>query len=142
MHAQSGETGDAAELLARWGPRGRFDGGYNNVSTLAGQVAAIKETHHFYPLLFYFRFEDSFYAMSRVLLIALDAAALIRTALDPRELAWLQESAALTELERSSALLLHTMNQNFPVPSGTPVQSAHSSERWRLRYEQALQRLR
>jgi hypothetical protein len=24
MHVQSGETGDAAELLARWGPRGRF----------------------------------------------------------------------------------------------------------------------
>ena len=26
VHAQSGDTGDAAELLARWGPRGRFDG--------------------------------------------------------------------------------------------------------------------
>jgi hypothetical protein len=51
MHAQSGETGDAAELIARWGPRGRFDGGYNNLSTLAGEMAAIKETHHFYPVL-------------------------------------------------------------------------------------------
>ena len=73
VHGQSGETGDAAELLARWGPRGRFDGGYNNLSTLAGEVAAIKETHHFYPVLFYFRFEDTFYGMSRVLLIVLDA---------------------------------------------------------------------
>ena len=36
LHAQSAETGDAAELIARWGPRGRFDGGYNNLSTLAG----------------------------------------------------------------------------------------------------------
>src|SRR4029079_8521856 len=33
IQGQSGETGDAAELLARWGPRGRFDGGYNNLST-------------------------------------------------------------------------------------------------------------
>src|SRR5437764_5220153 len=88
MQAQSGESGDAAELIARWGPRGRFDGGYNNVSTLAGEVAAIKETHHFYPLLFYFRFEHAFYAMSRVLLMSLDAAALVRTALDSRELGW------------------------------------------------------
>src|SRR5438105_5844238 len=95
LQAQSGETGDAAELLARWGPRGRFDAGYNNLSTLAGEVAAIKETHHFYPVLFYFRFEDAHYAMSRILLIALDAAALVHTALDPRELGWLQESAAL-----------------------------------------------
>jgi len=141
MHAQSAETGDAAELIARWGPRGRFDGGYNNLSTLAGEVAALKETHHFYPLLFYFRFADSFYAMSRVLLMALDAAALVRTALDPRELGWLQESAALTELELSSGLLLRTLNQNFPVHSGTSADNARSRERWRLRYEQALQRL-
>src|SRR5205085_4103609 len=115
VHAQSGETGDAAELLAHWGPRGRFDSGYTNLSTVAGEFAAIKETHHFYPVLFYFRFTDDFYAMSRLLLVALDAAALIRTALEPRELGWLQESAALAELEQSSTLLLRTLNQNFPV---------------------------
>jgi len=142
VHAQSGETGDAAELLARWGPRGRFDGGYNNLSNLAGEIAAMKETHHFYPVLFYFRFEDAFYAPSRLLLVALDAAALVRTALDPRELGWLQESAALAELERTSALLLRTLNQNFPVHDATTVESMHSPERWRVRYWQALLRLR
>lgn len=142
VHAQSGETGDAAELIARWGPGGRFDGGYNNLSTLAGQVAAIKETHHFYPVLFYFRFEESFYAASRMLLMTLDAAALIRTALDPRELGWLQKSAGLAELERSSALLLRTLTENFPVHHRSSVESAQSRERGRLRYERALLRLR
>jgi hypothetical protein len=141
VHAQSGETGDAAELLARWGPRGRFDGGYNNLSTLASQVVAIKETHHFYPVLFYFRFEDAFYALSRILLVAFDTAALIRTALDSRELGWLQESAALAELEGTSALLLRTLNQHFPVQPRPPADTAGSPERCRLRYEQALQRL-
>ena len=142
VQGQSGETGDAAELLARWGPRGRFDGGYNNLSTLAGEFAAIKETHHFYPVLFYFRFEESYYSASRMLLTALDAAALIRTALDPRELGWLQESAALAELEGSSALLLRTLTQNFPVHDEPSADSPQSRERWRLRYGQALQRLR
>jgi len=80
--------------------------------------------------------------MSRVLLIALDATALVRTALDQRELGWLQESAALTELERTSSLLLRTLNQNFLGHSGAPAESAQSRERWRLRYEHALQRLR
>jgi hypothetical protein len=141
MHAQSGETGDAAELLIRWGPRGRFEGGYSNLSTLAGGVASMKETHHFYPLLFYFRFEDAYYAPSYILLVALDAAALVRTALDPRELGWLQESAALAELERTSRLLLGTLNQNFPVHV-VAAESAGSRERWGLRYEKALQRLR
>ncbi|MEA2464946.1 MAG: hypothetical protein QOJ98_2693 [Acidobacteriota bacterium] len=139
VHAQSGETGDAAELIARWGPSGRFDGGYNNLSTLAGQVAASKETHHFYPVLFYFRFEDAFYAPSRILLITLDAAALIRTALDPRELGWLQKSAALAELEQTSGMLLRTLDENFPVHHAAATQTR---EQWRLRYERALQRLR
>jgi hypothetical protein len=142
VHTQSGETGDAAELLARWGPRGRFEGGYNNLSTVAGELAAIKETHHFYPVLFYFRFEDAFYAPARILLIALDAAALVRTALDPRELGWLQESAALAELERAGALLLRTLNQSFPVDDEPSLDSARSPDRWRLRYAQALLRLR
>lgn len=142
VQGQSGETGDAAELLAHWGPQGRFDGGYNNLSTLAGQVAAIKETHHFYPVLFYFRFEDPFYAMSRVLLVFLDAAALIRTALDPRELGWLRESAALIELDGTSRRLLHTLTENFPVHADPSVNSPQSHERWRTRYDQALARLR
>jgi hypothetical protein len=142
VHAQSGETGDAAELVARWGPDGRFDGGYNNLSTLAGQVAAIKETHHFYPVLFYFRFEEAFYAASRVLLVTLDAAALIRTALDPRELGWLQRSAGLAELERTSALLLRTLRGNFPVHPAPPDDGPASRQRARLRYERALLRLR
>ncbi len=142
VHTQSGETGDAAELLAHWGPQGRFDGGYNNISTLAGEFAAIKETHHFYPVLFYFRFDETFYAASRTLLIALDASALIRTALDPRELGWLQQSAAVSELERSSNLLLRTLTGHFPVHVEPSANNAGSRERSRLRYEQAIVRLR
>jgi hypothetical protein len=110
--------------------------------TLAGELAAMKESHHFYPVLFYFRFEHAFYAPSRILLIALDAVALARTALDPRELGWLQESAALAELERASALLLRTLNENFPVHHGPRADSPPAPEQWRLRYEKALLRLR
>jgi hypothetical protein len=142
MHSQSGDTGDAAELIARWGPRGRFDGGYNNLSTLAGDMAAIKEMHHFYPVLFYFRFEDAFYAPSRILLLALDAAALVRTVLDPRELGWLQESAAVAELEHAAALLLHTLTRSFPVHDEASVHSQRLPDRSQLRYAQAVVRLR
>ena len=142
VHAQSGETGDAAELLARWGPRGRFEGGYTNLSTLAGEFAAIKETHHFYPVLFYFRFSEVYYAPSRVLLVALESVALIRTALDPGELGWLQRSAALAELEWAAGMLLCTIDENFPVGHRPSAITPESRERWRLRYERALRRLR
>lgn len=142
MHGQSGETGDAAEMIARWGPRGRFEGGYNNLSTLAGGMAGSKETHHFYPVLFYFRFEDVFYAPPRMLLLALDAAALVRTALDPRELGWLRDSAALGELERTSTLLLRTLQERFPVPDAPRPDGTRMQERWSQRYAQALARMR
>ena len=75
-------------------------------------------------------------------MVALDAAALIRTALGPRELGWLQKSAGLAELERTSALLLRTLEQNFPVHHGPSADSTQSRERGRLRYERALLRLR
>lgn len=125
MHTQGGETGDAAELIARWGPGGRFDGGYNKLSTLAGEMAAIKETHHFYPVLFYFRFEDAFYAPSRLLLIALDTAALIRTGLDPRELGWLQQSAALAELDAPPPCCCAPSPRAFPRTTHRPRTASH-----------------
>jgi hypothetical protein len=41
----------------------------------------VKEAHHFYPVLFYFRFEDPRYAVSRFSLVVLDAVSLLRSAL-------------------------------------------------------------
>lgn len=142
VHGQSGDTGDAAELVARWGPRGRFDGGYNNLYTIAADMAAIKETHHFYPVLFYFRFEEVFYAPPRFLLVALEAVALVRTALDPRDLGWLQDSAALAELDGASAMLLHTLRESFPGHDRRPVDGARAHERWSRRYGSAVARMR
>lgn len=40
-----------------------------------------KEAHHFYPVLFYFRFDDAYHSVSRSALVALDTVSLIRSAL-------------------------------------------------------------
>jgi hypothetical protein len=77
-----------------------------------------------------------------MLLVALDAAALVRTALDPGEMGWLQESAAMAELEGGSTLLLRTLTENFPVGDGPSADDRQSQDRGRWRYEQALRRLR
>ena len=66
----------------------------------------------------------------------------MRTALDSNELGWLQESAALVELERTSTMLLRTLNKNFPMQPEPSASSASSGDRWVRRYDQALQRLR
>lgn len=141
MEAQSGQTGNAAEVLARWSPRGSLEGVESRLSTLAGEFAEFKEMYHFYPVLFYFRFKEVHYATPRILLVALDTVTLIRTILDPHKAGWLRESAALNELDRTTAMLLQTLNQAFPVNDRKFVASAQCPERRRVRYEQAQRRL-
>jgi hypothetical protein len=65
IHTLSGETGDAAELLAHLFANNQLSAGYNNLSELASEVTAAKEAHHFYPVLFYFRFPEPHYSVSR-----------------------------------------------------------------------------
>ena len=58
------ETGDAALLVAGLGPGGEWSHGTSVLWELAAEMAATKEAHHFYPVLFYMRFEQSFYSLS------------------------------------------------------------------------------
>src|SRR5215208_853313 len=113
VHILSSETGDAAEVVARLGPRGQFDGGYQNIMEWAAETAQVKESHQFYPILFYFRFREPFYSISRTALTSLDTVTLIKTALDDKEYGWLKESAAVDDLWRGALLELKILAQNF-----------------------------
>ena len=58
-------------------------------------MRAVKESHHFYPVLVYFRFNEPYYRLSRLTTILLDAVTLIKSGLDDEEFASLKESAAV-----------------------------------------------
>ena len=139
----SAQREDAAELIARLGPQGQFQSGYANLSELSGAVAEMKETHHFYPVLFYFRFPVTYYSVSSISMVSLDAVSLIRSALDEQEYGWLQESGAVTELWAASRLAITSLAETFlpegAAPPGPP--SAEVEERWGRRYRGALHRL-
>src|SRR5512142_2569595 len=51
VHLRSGETGDAAEVIARLGPEGEFDAGYQVIASWADETAEVKESHAFYDML-------------------------------------------------------------------------------------------
>jgi hypothetical protein len=140
IHALSGESGDAAELLAHLFANDQLSAGYNNLSQLAAEVTDAKEAHHFYPVLFYFRFHEPFYSVSRSWLVALDAVALIRSAL-PKEADWLKQSGAVTQLSVAALLLLTTLNEVFlqKKPSAEADDADHRL--WSVRFENALRRL-
>ena len=140
IHALSGETGDAAELLAHLFANNQLSAGYNNLSELAAEVTDAKEAHHFYPILFYFRFPEPFYAVSRSWLIALDAVSLIRTAL-PKDADWLKQSGAVTQIWSSGLLLLSTLDRVFLQEKAAAEVSAADRQLWHVRFDHARQRL-
>ena len=137
----SAQTGDAVELVTRLFPEGQTSAGYNVMVQWASAMTSVKETHYFYPVLCYFRFTDARYSMARSALVTLEAAALIRTALDARHFGWIRRSAALEQLEGSARMLLETLARE----SGTPAAHADRSgaaEGWQRRFTSALARLR
>src|SRR5215211_8358131 len=132
VHILSSETGDAAEVIAHLGPQGQFDGGYNNIVDWSAETATVKESHHFYPMLFFFRFREPFYSVSRTTLTSLDTVSLIKSALDNEQYGWLKESAAIDDLWRGTMMELQTLAKEFlPHEDLDAPPDPQTHERWR-----------
>ena len=102
-----------------------------------------KEGHHFYPVLFYFRFREPFYAVSRITLVCLDTVSLIKSALSDEKAGWLKKSAAVFQLWCVSLMLVSTLERNYLGGVPQPADAdAVPREMWRERYCSALDRLR
>src|SRR4029079_599505 len=133
LHLNSGKTGDAAEVVSRIMPRGRDDFAASVLSDLGSNLADLRETHHFYPVLAYFRFPEPFYGVSYITRMSLDCASLIRSALDPGRYSSLQEGGAMAEIWNGSLLLLDTVEHALGASSGGRRSKSGTAE-WRGRY--------
>jgi hypothetical protein len=138
-------TADPAVLLAGLGPQGRFDSGYTVVANLATSLTAIKEAHHQYPLLFFYRPYQPASSIPQIAFIALDTVTLLRTALDDGQYRWLKESAAVEHLGGLASILVKTLEYTFT--SGAAPGTRDERERavhhdaWCARYRAALRQL-
>ncbi len=143
----TGETGDAAEFVAGLGPNGDFNNATSRLSNMAEGIADVKETHHFYEMLVYFRFPETYYAVTSLAGIALDTVSLIKSALDDERFATLKESAAVQDLWHASQRLLGVIADGL-LPGGRSPNDAPSPpdaatrERWLRRYRAAVRRLK
>ncbi|HSU12915.1 hypothetical protein [Longimicrobium sp.] len=145
IHLLSGQTADAAELLAGLGSGGDFSSGYTVLNEMAVEVSATKEGHHFYPVLFYFRFTEPLYAISRITLMSLDSVSLIKSALHDEEYGRLKESGPVEQLWRGAIILAGSLEDTFlrgGSPDGAASPDAATRERWERRYAAAVRRLR
>jgi hypothetical protein len=144
LQTLSDDTGDAAELIAGLGPQGQFNSGFTTLSTLAFNASAIKESHHFYPLLFYFRFPEPYYSVSQTTTVLFDTVSLLKSAISDEDYSWLKESATVAQCWRSAILLVGMLEDIFlhgqPAQLRTPADAA-AREQWRKRYMAALDRM-
>ncbi|MFL6696937.1 MAG: ion channel [Vitreoscilla sp.] len=127
IKGMSGGSSNAAELIARWGPEGRFETGYSSLSELVGELAEVHEAHHLYPLLFYFRFDTRYPNTSLYLGTLLEADTLVQCALDDAQFGWLKRSAAVCQLHRNSDDFLRLLERVFVAerfPASTAATSA------------------
>jgi hypothetical protein len=131
----SGGTGSAVDMLIHLMPGGESDNAVSELGNLSRSLAATKEAHHFYPLLFYFRFRDPTYSVSRLSFVLLDLTTLIRTVLDRQQYRSLAASAAVISLQKGTFLLLETLERNFPTRGtrsiGASDPYAASVEEWK-----------
>ena len=145
IHFSQGAQVMLPELLARLGPQGQFNAGYTNLSELGVEMTQAKEAHHFYPVMFYFRFSDPYHSVSRSTLVALDTVSLIKSALDDQKYRWLKEAGAVAQLWEPSMMLVTALENTF-LCHGAADRDAQpdqqTRDRWRARYRAALLRLR
>lgn len=139
------QKNDAAEIIVGAGPRGHFERGYVTFSEMAGELVHVKESHHFYPLVFYFRFTKAFYSVSQFVVTLFDAVTLVQSTLNDHEYAWLKESGAVSQLWDGSQMLIEMLNGTFVAPGvdrSSPPPDAATLARWRHRYSRALETIR
>jgi len=129
------DTADPVMLLAGLGPQGRFDTGHTIVADLASELSAIKEAHHLYPVLFFYRPYQPANSIPQLAFIALDDG----------QYRWLKESAAVESLGRLASLMVETLGSTFipgvaPDNHENPQQASHH-DGWCTRYRAALRQL-
>lgn len=143
LHHGTADTGDAAELVARLLAGGGEPAARERLSQIEAGLDDLYESHHFYSILHYFYFPEPQYAMARILLVSMDAASLIRSALNESQYRLLIHSSAVEGLWSSGLYLLTNLGETFLPRSERPHAGATGEEiaQWKARYRKAVERL-
>ncbi|HEY9846400.1 MAG TPA: ion channel [Candidatus Caenarcaniphilales bacterium] len=134
-------TADAAELIARLGAADNFDGARQDIADMAKDLLNLLETDHSYPVLHYFRYAEAYYALPRMIFVAMDMVSLIKSALNTQKYSSLIRSAAVAELWGGGLQLLVELSASF-LPKKYRGGKGQSEQAWRERYYAAVEQLK
>ena len=139
-HRANGKA-DTADFLWRLKGYGKFEPASQEISTISHNLTFLLESHHDYPILHYFRFQKTYYALARITFVSLDVVTLIKTALHPQTYEAIISSSAVTELHNSGPYTLHKLADSFLKENMTKAVSTSSKQAWRQWYFHAIETL-
>lgn len=141
LHHRTMGKADAAELVARMGAAGDFNDARDDVAKIAESLLTLLESHHAYPVVHYFRFENDLYSLARIVWLAMDTVTLINTALHPDRYRAFIRSTVVAGLANGGQHLLMELSYTF-LPQRSFKMAGEDDFILRQRYLQAIERLR
>jgi hypothetical protein len=138
VYHRTAQTDDAARFVASLVDEADLPDARGYMSDTASVLRQVLQSHLSYPVLRYFHYRNTYYALPRMLLTVLDARSLIGSAVDQQRYAGIAASTALDELDQAADALLAELIPHAPV--GTI--SDEDRERWAERFGNALHVLR
>ncbi|MDM4015070.1 potassium channel family protein [Roseiconus lacunae] len=112
---RTGRTGDSLGYLRAYLAESDPSLVNQDLYTLSSNMAELLESHHFYPVLHYFRFSESRYAMSRMLRFCLEVSSIMRAA---RQVDGYKPAASVEAVDRlwhASMQMLEETKRHFVV---------------------------
>lgn len=141
LHHRTGNTADSAELLARLAADNNINTLSRDISEIAQNLIGLLESKNSYPVLLYFRYRQTYYALPRIAYLTLDTATLIKSALDQEQYRSIINSSGTTELWFGGLHLLEELCQTL-LPEIRIQSQVGCESMWREHYYQALERLK
>jgi catechol 2,3-dioxygenase-like lactoylglutathione lyase family enzyme len=141
IHHRTGDSGSAAAYLATLLKSPNRAIVQQDLSSFADRLSEYDESHHFYPVMHYFRLQDPRYAMARIVFLALDTAALARAALDEEAYGWLIDSLAIEQLWQSGVHITRNLSSDHMPdhPDGHPkAADTEDLEAWEAHLDAAV----
>lgn len=125
-------TGDSARLIAGLAAQDDLSAVVGQLASTGESLLQLFETHRSYPVLRYFHYREVRYSLPRILLVCLDAAALLPSALDGARYGKVAGSPALAVVDGAARELLDAL-----APSAEGCDDA-DERRWRARFRAAV----
>lgn len=137
MHHRMGGSPNVVEMIVRLQGYGKFEGAPQEISNFANELMFLLESHHAYPILHYFRFQENYYSLARMMLTVLNLSTLVKSALDSKTYAALINSTAIVQLESGSLFMLTQVRKSL-VESDQRLYETSSEVDWRRFYHGAI----